>query len=169
MTTGYQFRDALRCHRWSLRNAAVRVRRKPIFQNLPVAYDGSAGANRALKTGIEPANVLGVDLHSVSVEEELPRYTATLDELAAVKEQKDAYFAQINREAEAIARAEGVTLHTAVVPGHEVRAIIDYAGQHAFDALPAGFHGHSAIAERISGSTSRSLVLNAPCTVIAVK
>lgn len=75
----------------------------------------------------------------------------------------------LDREAEALARAEGVTLRTAVVPGHEVRAIIDYTLQHGFDTLLVGFHGHSAISERIRGSTTGSLVLNSPCTVVVVK
>jgi nucleotide-binding universal stress UspA family protein len=62
-----------------------------------------------------------------------------------------------------------VTLHTAVVAGHEVRAIIDYIHEHGFDTLLVGYHGHSAISERIRGSTTGSLVLNSPCTVIVVK
>lgn len=140
-----------------------------MFRKLLVAYDGSEGANKALRAGIDLAKALGVDLHSITVEEELPKYAATLDELEAVKEQKDAYFAQLNREAEALARSEGVTLHTMVVPGHEVEGIIDYTRRHGFDLLLVGFHGHSAIAERIFGSTSRSLVLNAPCSVMVVK
>jgi nucleotide-binding universal stress UspA family protein len=140
-----------------------------MFGRLLVAYDGSEGANRALRGGIALAKALGVDLHAVAVEEELPRYAATLDELEEVKNQKDAYFSQLNREAEAIARAEGVTLHAAVVPGHEVRAIVDYILQYGFDTLLVGFHGHSAIAERIRGSTTGSLVLNAPCNVVVVK
>jgi len=140
-----------------------------MFRRLLVAYDGSEGANKALRAGIELAKALGVDLHAVAVEEELPRYAAMLDELEEVKAQKDAYFGQVNREAEALARAEGVTLHTAVVPGHEVRAIIDYTLQHDFDTLIVGFHGHSAISERIRGSTTGSLVLNSPCTVVVVK
>lgn len=140
-----------------------------MFRRLLVAYDGSEGANRALRAGIALAKALGVDLHAVTVEEELPRYAATLDELEEVKAQKDAYFGQLNREAEALARAEGVMLRTAVVPGHEVRAIIDYVLQHGFDTLLVGFHGHSAISERIRGSTTGSLVLNSPCTVVVVK
>lgn len=140
-----------------------------MFSKLLVAYDGSDGANRALKAGIEMAKALGVDLHLVTVEEELPRYAATMDEIDAVKEQKDAYFGQLNREAEAIADAAGVRLHTAIVAGHEVEAIRDHVLKHGFDLLLVGFHGHSAISERLRGSTSGSLVLHAPCTVMVVK
>jgi nucleotide-binding universal stress UspA family protein len=140
-----------------------------MFRRLLVAYDGSEGANRALRAGIDLAKALGVDLHAVTVEEELPRYAATLDEIDAVKEQKDAYFGQLNREAAALASAEGVTLHTAIVAGHEVDALVRYILEHGFDLLLIGFHGHSAISERLRGSTSGSLVLHAPCSVLVIK
>ncbi len=140
-----------------------------MFRKLLVAYDGSAGSIEALKAGIYLAKVLGVDLHSVTVEEELPRYAASLDEIEAVKSQKDAYFEQLNREAEHLALSQGVRLHTAIVAGHEVDAIVRYALEGGFDTLFVGFHGHSAITERLRGSTSGSLVLHAPCTVVVVK
>jgi nucleotide-binding universal stress UspA family protein len=54
-----------------------------MFRRLLVAYDGSEGANRALVAGVALAKALGVDLHAVAVEEELPKYAATLDELTA--------------------------------------------------------------------------------------
>ncbi len=68
-----------------------------------------------------------------------------------------------------MAHAEGVTLHTTIIPGHEVSALVDYILEYGFDTLLVGFHGHSAISERLRGSTTGSLVLHAPCTVIVVK
>lgn len=140
-----------------------------MFRKILVAYDGSDGANKALRAGIAMAKAFGVDLHAIAVEEELPRYAATLDELEEVKAQKDAYYGQLNREAESIAGEEGVNLYSIVLAGHEVRAIIDHVLQNGFDTLLIGFHGHSAISERIRGSTTGSLVLNAACTVVVVK
>lgn len=140
-----------------------------MFRKLLVAYDGSEGAIKALIAGLELAKSFDVDLHAVAVEEELPRYAATMDEIEAVKEQKDAYYGQLNRDAEAMAHAEGVTLHTTIIPGHEVSALVDYILEYGFDTLLVGFHGHSAISERLRGSATGSLVLHAPCTVIVVK
>lgn len=140
-----------------------------MFHKILVAYDGSEGAKKALQAGIELAKTFHVDLFSLTVEEDLPKYAATIEEIEAVKAQKDDYFEQLTREAKALAREKGVHLHTTVIPGHEVRTIIDYIVQFGFDTLIVGFQGHSAIAERIFGSTSRSLVLNAPCTVVVAK
>jgi|DewCreStandDraft_4_1066084.scaffolds.fasta_scaffold106544_2 nucleotide-binding universal stress UspA family protein len=140
-----------------------------MFKKLLVAYDGSEGATRALHAGIGLAQAFGVDLHLVTVEEELPRYAATLDEVEAVREQKEAYFGRLHNEATAVAEKEGVRLHCAIVAGHEVEAIRDHILLHGFDLLLVGFHGHSAIMERLRGSTTGSLVLCAPCTVMVVK
>jgi nucleotide-binding universal stress UspA family protein len=140
-----------------------------VFRRILVAYDGSDGAKKALQAGIALAKAFSVDLYSITVEEDLPKYAATIEEIEVVKAQRDVYFEQLNREAEASAQREGVQLHTTVVPGHEVRTVIEYILHNGFDTLLVGFHGHSAIAERIFGSTSRSLVLNAPCSVIVVK
>jgi nucleotide-binding universal stress UspA family protein len=140
-----------------------------MFRKLLVAYDGSDGSNRALRAGIEMAKAFGVDLHLVTVEEELPRYAATIDEIEGVKERKDAYFGRLHREAEVMAQDAGVRLHTAIVVGHEVEAIRSYVFKHGFDLLLVGFHGHSAISERLRGSTAGSLVLHATCSVMVVK
>jgi len=140
-----------------------------MFRRLLVAYDGSDGAGRALRAGINLARALGVDLHAVTVEEELPKYAATLDEVDAVRQQKQAYYDKLHAEACALAEEAGVRLHTATVVGHEVEAIKQYVLSHGFDLLLVGFHGHSAISERLRGSTSGSLVLHAPCTVMVVK
>jgi len=140
-----------------------------MFRRLLVAYDGSTGAQRALSAGVAMARAFGVDLHLVTVEEELPRYASMMDEVLDVQERKKAYFDALHREAAAIAEDAGVRLHPAVVAGHEVEAIRNHVLQHGFDLLLVGFHGHSAISERLRGSTTGSLVLHAPCTVMVVK
>jgi len=140
-----------------------------MFLKLLVAYDGSEGARKALRAGIELARLIGVDLYLISVQEDLPRYAGTLDELESVKEQRDAYFEELSREAVAIAEAEGVTLHPNVVAGHEVGSIVEYVRIHRFDLLLIGFHGHSRIYERVFGSTAHALAFNVPCSVLIVK
>lgn len=140
-----------------------------MFKKLLVAFDGSEGSKRALRKGIELAKAAGVDLHSITVEEELPKYAGTLSELDVYKQEADRYFGDLNRQAEAEARMEGVTLHTVTLLGHEVDKILSYVEEHGFDLLIVGYHGHSALRERIFGSTTSSLVLHAPCSVLIVK
>ncbi|HXG02568.1 MAG TPA: universal stress protein [Candidatus Binatia bacterium] len=55
-----------------------------MFRRILVAYDGSESALAALQVGVALCGALGSDLASISVEEHLPRYAATLGEVDAV-------------------------------------------------------------------------------------
>lgn len=139
-----------------------------MFTKLLVAYDGSDGAERALRAGIDLAKSLGQDLYAVMVEEDLPHYAGTLDEVDAIKEQKDAYFGQLSREAIALAEGLGVALHTEIIAGHEVGAIVEYVKKHGFNLLIVGKHGHSALYERVIGTTAHGIMSHSPCSVLVV-
>lgn len=60
-----------------------------MFKRVLVAYDGSDGARVALRQGIELARALGAELSSISVEEHLPHYAASISEVNAAKERID--------------------------------------------------------------------------------
>jgi nucleotide-binding universal stress UspA family protein len=59
--------------------------------------------------------------------------------------------------------------HTAVLPGHEVAAIVEFAEKHHFDLLVIGFVGHSQTFGQTWGSASRTLTELSPCNVLVVK
>ena len=62
-----------------------------------------------------------------------------------------------------------LALECSIVPGHEVKAIVDFAAQGGFDLLVVGFTGHSAAYEHLWGGTSHNLTRMAPCSVLVVK
>jgi len=70
-----------------------------MFRKILVAYDGSEGARAALRVGIGLAKSLGIELRSLSVEEHLPHYAATIDEVLDAEERIDAYFQKLTKEA----------------------------------------------------------------------
>jgi nucleotide-binding universal stress UspA family protein len=140
-----------------------------MFKRILVAYDGSEGAKKALKAAIEISKCYGAELHSISVEEHLPHYAATVGEVLEAKAEKNGYFAKLIEEAKEMAAKEGVTLHTKVVAGHEVETIVDYAKERRFDLAVIGFMGHSKVYDRVWGSTSQTLTRMVPCTVMVVK
>jgi nucleotide-binding universal stress UspA family protein len=140
-----------------------------MFKRILVAYDGSEGAKKALKTAIDLAKLYGAELHSISVEEHLPHYAATVGEVLEAKAEKNGYFAKLIEEAKEMADREGVILHTKVVAGHEVETIVDYAKERRFDLVVIGFMGHSRVYDRVWGSTSQNLTRLVPCTVVVVK
>ncbi len=140
-----------------------------MFHKILVGYDGSDGAKHALKVAINLAKQYDAELHSISVEEHVPHYAATIGEVDEFKKEANGFFKKINDEAIEEAKKEGIELHIKVQAGHEVETIVHYAKNGKFDLLVIGFMGHSKIFGRVWGSTSQNITKLAPCTVIVVK
>ncbi len=140
-----------------------------MYRKLLVAFDGSEGSRKALKRAIILARCFDAELHSISVEVDLPQYVATIGEFEEVKAQKDAYFNLLVREATELAEAQGIALTTHVVAGHAVDCIVDFCKEGSFDLLVTGFTGHSRIYETIWGGISRNLARFSPCSVLIEK
>jgi nucleotide-binding universal stress UspA family protein len=140
-----------------------------MFKKILIANDGSEGAKKALKTAINLAKRYSAELHSISVEEGIPHYAATIGEVDEYRREANDYFNKINDEAIAAANKEGIELHIKVQAGHEVETIVQYAKDGNFDLLVIGFMGHSKIFGRVWGSTSQNITKLSPCTVIVVK
>lgn len=62
-----------------------------------------------------------------------------------------------------------MTLTPHIVAGHAVPAIVEFIEREGFDLLVVGYMGHSALYNRIIGSTTDRLVELAGCTVMVVK
>jgi nucleotide-binding universal stress UspA family protein len=133
-----------------------------------VANDGSEGAFKALSAGIELARRFGAELHMISVEE-MPQFPASVDEIVEEQQEADRRFAPILERARAQAEAAHVRLHTRVVRGHAVSSIVDAIERMRCDLLLVGYMGHSALYNRLIGSTTDRLVELAPCAVLVVK
>lgn len=140
-----------------------------MYKKILVAFDGSEGARRALKRAVSLACCFEAELHSISVEVDLPQYVATVGEFEEVKAQKDAYFNQLNSDALQMAKTEGITLIPHVVAGHAVDSIVEFLKKGKYDLLVTGFTGHSRIYERIWGGVSRNLARFSPCSVLIEK
>jgi nucleotide-binding universal stress UspA family protein len=140
-----------------------------MFKKILVGYDGSDGAKKALQTAVDLAKHCGAELHSISIEEDLPHYAATVGEVVEAKAEKNGYFSKLINEATEMAAMENVVLHAKVVAGHEVQTFVDYVREHHFDLVVIGFMGHSKIYDRVWGSTSQNLTRLVPCTVMVVK
>ena len=140
-----------------------------MFKKILIANDGSEGAKKALKVAIDLARQYNAELHSISVEEGVPHYAATIGEVDEYRKEANGFYQNINQEAVEEAKKAGVDLHTKVQAGHEVETIVNYTKDGKFDLLVIGFMGHSKIFGRVWGSTSQNITKLSPCTVIVVK
>lgn len=130
--------------------------------------DGSENSFVALAEALDIAKHYGAELHTISVAE-VPHYGGTVGEIIEEKEAWNGYFRTAIERAQALAREAGLEIKCHALVGHEVKTIVDYVKAHDFDLLVLGFMGHSAVYDRVMGSTCQSLVRLAPCSVLVVK
>jgi nucleotide-binding universal stress UspA family protein len=139
-----------------------------MYSKILTANDGSPGGLKALDAAIELARQGPAELHMVTVEE-LPRFPASIDEVAEERDEANRRFTPIIAAAKVQASAAGVKIETHLVPGHVAEAIVELIKQLRADLLVVGFMGHSQLYERIIGGTTDRLVRLAPCAVLVVK
>ena len=139
-----------------------------MFRKILVANDGSAGASSALGVAIELAGKLGCELGMICVEE-IPRFAETIDEVEGESEAAGERFVPVINQAKERAARKGLSLNEHLVAGHPVASIIEFLRAADYDLLVLGFMGHSALYNRIVGSTTDRLVDHAPCAVLVVK
>jgi len=139
-----------------------------MYSKILIASDGSAGATKALEAALVVAQRFKAELHLLCVEE-LPRLPAIVDEVVEEKQEANHRFHKVVTAARAKAKGQGVRLETHVVAGHAVPRIVEFIERHGFDLLVVGFMGHSALYNRLIGSTTDRVVELAPCPVLVVK
>lgn len=139
-----------------------------MYSRILIANDGSEGAAKAMAAALALAKRHKAALHMILVEE-LPQFADTLGELDEEKQVQNHRFAPVIEQAVARAKAARVKLETHVVAGHAVPSIVNFIKQGGYDLLVIGFMGHSALYNRLIGSTTDRLVEHAPCDVLVVK
>src|SRR3974390_1487683 len=138
-----------------------------MFKKILIANDGSEGAFAALDAALRLAHSHKAQLHMISVEE-IQWIPGSREEVIGDKELADRKFAAVVEKALTEAKHHRVKLTTHIVVGHPVPAIVDFIERDVFDLLVTGFMGHSALYNRVIGSTTDRLVELAPCTVLWV-
>jgi len=140
-----------------------------MFKKILLAYDGSPGARRALTVGIELARLHGAELTALAVQERLPRFSGTIDEVQEEKDLADQQYHRLLDSAQAKAQAAGVQLQTMMHPGHPAQIIVEVATRGQFDLILVGHSGLSGVWAAFLGSTAEKVSRHAPCSVLIVR
>jgi nucleotide-binding universal stress UspA family protein len=101
--------------------------------------------------------------------EELPRFPTSVDEIVEEESEAKKMFDKVVLASRKQAKAAHVKLETHVIAGHAVPSIVEFVEREHFDLLVIGFMGHSALCNRLIGSTTDRLVELALCQVLVVK
>jgi nucleotide-binding universal stress UspA family protein len=143
-----------------------------MFRKITVAYNGSPEAARALAQSIHLAKALGAELCAITVQQDLPPYTAYAAAAdsslsRALIEDQQTHCARLHAEARDTALREGVKLETHLLEGNAVDAIVRFLFDNKTDLLVIGLHRHASHISRL-WSTVYDVALDAPCCVLGV-
>ena len=145
------------------------VRENEMFRKILLAYDGSAGAKKALDVALDLARSSGAELWALAVEERLPQYAATIDEVEEAKEFANRYFQEALSIAYLRALKANVELKSEIRAGHAARIIVDFTKEGGFDLVVLGSSGHSGVWKMFLGTTAEKVSRHVPCTVLLVR
>ena len=140
-----------------------------MFRKILMAYDGSQGANRALAVGIDLAKIHGSELWVLAVEEKLPRFSATIDEVQEEKQFANDQYGKLLEAAKVRAKEAGIELKTLMRPGHPAQTIVSAAKEGKFDLVLVGHSGLSGVWAAFLGTTAEKVSRHAPCSVLIVR
>jgi nucleotide-binding universal stress UspA family protein len=140
-----------------------------MFKKILLAYDGSPGARRALTVGIELAKLHGAKLTALAVQERLPRFSGTIDEVQEEKDLADQQYRRLLDAAQAQAQEAGVQLQTLMYPGHPAQTIVELAKEGHFDLILVGHSGLSGVWAAFLGSTAEKVSRHADCSILIVR
>jgi nucleotide-binding universal stress UspA family protein len=140
-----------------------------MYRKILLAYDGSEGANRALEVGVQLAQLHGAELWALAVEERLPRFSGTIDEVQEEKEFANEQYGKLLEAAKVKAKEAGIELKTLMRPGHPAQTIIKAAKEGKFDLVLVGHTGLSGVWAAFLGTTAEKVSRHAPCSVLIVR
>ena len=140
-----------------------------MFRKILLAYDGSEGANRALEVGIDLAKIHGAVLWALAVEEKLPRFSGTIDEVKEEKQFANEHYGKLLEAAKVKAKQAGIELKPLMQPGHPAQTIVAVAKEGKFDLVLVGHTGLSGVWAAFLGTTAEKVSRHAPCSVLIVR
>ena len=95
-----------------------------MYRKILLAYDGSQGARMALAAALGLAQVHGAQLWALAVEEKLPRFSGTIDEVQEEKEFANQHYGKLLDKAREEAAKAGLEMKTMLRPGHAAQTIL---------------------------------------------
>jgi len=140
-----------------------------MFRKILLAFDGSEGANRALAVGIDLAKIHGAELWAVAVQEKLPRFSGTIDEVQEEKQFANEQYGKLLEAAKVKAKEAGIELKTLMRPGHPAQTIVAVAKEGKFGLVLVGHTGLSGVWAAFLGTTAEKVSRHAPCSVLIVR
>jgi nucleotide-binding universal stress UspA family protein len=133
-----------------------------------LALDASHGSEAALAEFLARPWPTGTDVCVLSVID-LFEFVPRTDDAEQFVRNEDALADKLLTTARERIEKRGITASGRVLRGYPATEIVDCAGEWGADLVIVGSHGRSGIARMILGSTARTIVRTAPCSVEIVR
>lgn len=135
-----------------------------MYKNIVVAYDGSDGAQAALRSAVALAEASGGTIHLV-------HSTGHLESAGqgVVEEDSSAESSAQKALEQAADQLEEVDAVTRVIHGDPVAGIIGAAERVRADLIVAGSRGRAMMPHAVLGRVTSAVVSNSPCDVLVVQ
>lgn len=139
-----------------------------IYRRILLPVDGSESAQKAMKTGLELAKMLGAEVTAISVVD-MTSFSQTAqgymlpDLYVYADKAAEASVKEVIQAGESM----GVNVKGIVSRGSPAEDIIDRSGEH--DLIIMGTHGRSGVSHALIGSVAERVVRFASCPVMVVK
>jgi nucleotide-binding universal stress UspA family protein len=140
-----------------------------VYKRILVPLDGSPSSWKAFRKALLLAEHDKSQVVALSVEERMPQYAATIDEVQETKEELNGFFNKILAQAKDLAQEQNVPLSVEVKMGHAAQTITHYAKEKEVDLIAMGHVGHSGVLGLLMGSTTDRVVEDAHCDVLVVR
>ncbi|MDA8138256.1 MAG: universal stress protein [Desulfobacteraceae bacterium] len=127
-----------------------------------VAYDGSEIAQRALMIAQKRAKSMQAELHI---------FTSAANTNGKGDDAQNAKLQEAQRDCEMLCKAANVVCKVEMSKFNLAVAedIVRYARENQIDEIVIGLRRRSQLGKLLFGSTSRQVILDAPCPVLSVK
>ena len=140
-----------------------------MFKKILLAYDGSESAKKGLMAGINLAKLHQADLWVLAVQEKLPRFAGTIDEVKEEVAFGYKHNEQILDGARERAQEAGIELKTEIRIGHPAKNIMELAKEGKFDLILVDHTELSEVWARFLGTTAEKVSRHAPCSLLIVR
>ena len=140
-----------------------------MFDKVLIWYDGSEGAQAALKESLELAKKFNADVTALWVKGNLPHYPETISEVEQERESANSFRNKLKNEISLYSNQFNCKIHFEAKEGHPAQTILHYAEEKKINLIVVGHRGHSNLWGKFLGHTADKISENARCNVLIVR
>jgi nucleotide-binding universal stress UspA family protein len=145
-----------------------------LFTRIAVAFDESPESQRAFQSALKLARLSGAEVYLFTVIESLPVYVSYVQAVAPdvpllLLNERQAFYSDLHKRATQAAEKEGIHIHSKLVEGPEIKALLGLIHELHPDLLVVGLRFEPGGINSLLGGTAHQLALHAKCNILGIR